>query len=267
MKKNFIFFDVDGTLLSSQYEVLPSTILALRAMEAKGIKYAIASGRNVEGILPIIKANNLTCSIIAGNGSIVLDEDGKKVFSAGMSKAEAQKIVKMVDTLNLDVVLNFYTNEGWTVLDDKHPVVIREEKLTSQKAKVKRLEDLEQNENCVFKINYVASGEVIEHLLTYLRMNFPDYAILRTSTNWLEINKIGMNKGVGARALLDYFGYDSKASIAFGDSYNDIELLKFVGLGIAMGNAFSDVQAVADYITEDNDNDGIFLALKRFEII
>ena len=77
----------------------------------------------------------------------------------------------------------------------------------------------------------------------------------------------GVSKALGISELVKNINKDIKDTIAFGDGRNDIEMLETVGLGIAMGNAVIEAKAVADYVTDRIENDGIEKALKKFELI
>ena len=74
-------------------------------------------------------------------------------------------------------------------------------------------------------------------------------------------------KDIGIQKILDYFNFNKEEAMAFGDGGNDISMLKYVGTGVAMGNAKDDVKAIADYITDSVQEDGIVSALKHFEIL
>ncbi|XJR89701.1 HAD hydrolase family protein [Elizabethkingia anophelis] len=75
------------------------------------------------------------------------------------------------------------------------------------------------------------------------------------------------SKQVGIEVFCKHYGIDVSQTMAFGDGGNDITMLKYVALGVAMGNANPEVKEIADYVTDDIDNDGILKALKHFEVI
>jgi len=76
-----------------------------------------------------------------------------------------------------------------------------------------------------------------------------------------------MSKEFGIRKLAEELGYDLKDVYAFGDALNDMEMIKVAGVGIAMGNAKEELKAIADYVTDDINNDGIMKALKHFKLL
>ena len=92
-----------------------------------------------------------------------------------------------------------------------------------------------------------------------------------TATRWcdvfVDINAEGVNKGAGVHSFADYLGIDISETMALGDGGNDIPMLRTAGIGIAMGNATDEVKIHADYVTDHIDNDGLYKALKHFELI
>ena len=83
----------------------------------------------------------------------------------------------------------------------------------------------------------------------------------------VEVTANNVNKATAINSILDEWKLDKNEIIAFGDSNNDLEMLDYVGVGVAMGNASDNVKTQSDYVTLDNDSDGIYYALKHFGII
>ena len=83
----------------------------------------------------------------------------------------------------------------------------------------------------------------------------------------VEVTANNVNKATAINSILDEWKLDKNEIIAFGDSNNDLEMLDYVGVGVAMGNASDNVKNQSDYVTLDNDSDGIYYALKHFGII
>ena len=92
-------------------------------------------------------------------------------------------------------------------------------------------------------------------------------SITRSLPFFLEFMPQNINKAYSLQKLLEHVGLDKSQLIACGDGYNDLPMIEFAGLGVAMGNAKPEVKAYADYVTDDIDNDGWAKALKHYEII
>ena len=84
---------------------------------------------------------------------------------------------------------------------------------------------------------------------------------------WYDVYAKDQTKATGIKHLIEYLNIDIKDTYGFGDGHNDKEMIEFCGTGIAMGNAIQKVKDASDYITDDIDNDGIYKALKHFNII
>ena len=110
----------------------------------------------------------------------------------------------------------------------------------------------------------VYGGKALEE---ELRQKLPNCKITRWCPFGFDvISKIG-GKVIGIQKMLEYYGIGQEEVIAFGDGENDMEMLQFAGIGVAMGNADEEVKAVADYVTADIDDEGIWKACKHFELI
>ena len=113
----------------------------------------------------------------------------------------------------------------------------------------------------------IATDDVISYLDIKLREEFKNFAIVRSQVIIVEVTANNVNKATAINSILDEWKLDKNEIIAFGDSNNDLEMLDYVGVGVAMGNASDNVKNQSDYVTLDNDSDGIYYALKHFGII
>ncbi|MNX99786.1 putative bifunctional phosphatase/peptidyl-prolyl cis-trans isomerase [compost metagenome] len=102
---------------------------------------------------------------------------------------------------------------------------------------------------------------------TFMNQVMPNSVASRWTPLFADVNPLGQSKQVGIDVFIDHFDIDINETMSFGDGGNDITMLKHTAYGIAMGNANPEVKAIADYITDDVDNDGIFNALAHFEVI
>ena len=93
---------------------------------------------------------------------------------------------------------------------------------------------------------------------TLLRKYFPELSIARSSDSLLEIMAGGINKAEAVKYLCDLRKIPLTSTIAFGDNYNDLEMLEGAGIGVAMGNAKDEVKAKADFVCQSVENDGIY---------
>ena len=106
-----------------------------------------------------------------------------------------------------------------------------------------------------------------EQEAAFMKAVMPNSVASRWTPLFADVNPMGQSKKVGIDVFCKYFGIDLAETLAFGDGGNDIEMLKHVNIGIAMGNANPEVKAIADYVTDEVDNDGIWNALKYFGVL
>jgi len=90
------------------------------------------------------------------------------------------------------------------------------------------------------------------------------FTVVRSAPFFLEILNKNSNKGNGVAMLADYLGIASTEVICVGDAGNDIHMLEYAGLSVAMGNAFDDIKAIADYVTHSNEDDGVAHVIEKF---
>ncbi|MCD7839333.1 MAG: Cof-type HAD-IIB family hydrolase [Erysipelotrichaceae bacterium] len=250
-----IFSDVDGTLLNSSHVVTPKTRETLQNLD---IPFVIVSARSPSGIYPILKDNHLTCAIIAYSGGLILDEDGQVLFHQGISKNEAKEIINFLEPF--DCSWCAYSLDEWIVKDKNDPRILNEENIVKAYATQGYIDDFKDDQvNKILCICNKLQTHIIEKAL---KEKFPQYSIVKSSDILIEIMQQGINKATAIERLCHIWNIDINDTLAFGDNYNDYEMLKTCGKGILMGNAPDDLKKEFDDITLDNDHDGIYEALK-----
>ena len=127
---------------------------------------------------------------------------------------------------------------------------------------------LDARENVLFEAPiYQMIGYMTRKETENLAPKIPNCKITRWYEDGIDIISKDGGKDHGIRKILEVHGFTREESIAFGDSDNDLEMLEFAGIGVAMGNAAESVKEVADYVTSHIDEDGIWNACKHFELI
>lgn len=261
-----VFSDIDGTLLTSEHVVSPLTRSAIHTLTDQGILFAISSARSPSGIRPIIEKNNFHCCTIAFSGALILDEDQNILYEKGMTLSNASAVIDVIEKKCPHVTWNIFTSEDWIVKDRADSHVIHEETVvetTSREGSLNSLPDTAMVDKilCMCDPEYMAQSE------TLLRKYFPELSIARSSDSLLEIMAGGINKAEAVKYLCDLRKIPLSSTVAFGDNYNDLEMLETVERGVLMGNAPSELQKRFSSVTKSNDQDGIFQALKEFGIL
>lgn len=255
-----VFSDVDGTLLNSNHQITPLTESAIKGLKEKDIPFVIVSARSPSGIYPITREYGLTCPIIAYSGGLILDEGGKVLFHKGIKKEKTAEIVDYIEKEGFDLTWCLYSLDQWIVKDRKDPRVVREEtivKAQSEEGDVSTIVDAEVN-----KILCICNPERILEIEEKLKAKFPECSIVKSSPILLEIMENGITKATAIQRLCRLWHIPVEDTMAFGDNYNDQEMLQTVGKGYLMGNAPEELKAKICLRTADNDHDGIYQVLK-----
>lgn len=258
------FFDIDGTLTSFTTHTVPqSTVDALNGLKAKGVKLFICSGRPPSQMDVVLDTIPVEFDGIVGlNGQYCLGTDGFKAKQP-LDTDDIETLTSWLDE-HEDIAANyseedfsyFYRTseimrEGWNRLGKSAPQVY--------------IEDPHERtpKHETFQISVYVTKDVEEQIVVLCR----NIRGVRWSPDFVDFIPGDGGKNRGMERFLEHFGWDASQSIAFGDGGNDEDMLRYAGLGVAMGNAVDETKAVADYVTGDADHDGILSALKHFEIL
>lgn len=266
MKYRIVFSDVDGTLLNSRHQMLPGTVRAIRTLQGKGIPFVIISGRSPSGIDPILRDNGLHCPMICYSGALMLDETGKTVFSKGFSRDTARNVIGYMEKRGLDCTWNLFSQDTWIVKDRKDPRVALEESIVRARA-VEGLPDRLPQDAAVGKILCMCRPEGILDVERELKTVFPGLCIARSSDTLLEIMRGGVCKSSAVREVCAMRQIPLETAVAFGDHYNDADMLETVGMPFLMGNAPEELKSRFPFVTDSNDEEGIDHALRRLGLI
>lgn len=251
------FFDVDGTLFSHTMKKFPeSTMQALRLLREKGILIFLSTGRSYMEAGHLPWEDIVFDGYVTLNGQVCTDNVGNILFGNPITGADKEYLVSVFQTkerpLSIVEANRIYLN----MVDE---AVERAQKFVSIPAP--EIREYEGADIYQF-IGYLTREEEAE----FLR-----YIPGCKATRWYEggVDIIPKNSGkmVGIKKMLEIHELEREEVIAFGDGDNDADMLEFAGIGVAMGNAVDITKEKADYVTDHIDEDGLWNALKHFEII
>jgi len=255
-----IFSDIDGTLLNADRELSAYTIETIRKLSKAEIPFILISSRMPAAMRHLqMKMNIEHLPLISYNGGLILI-DGKSVSS---TEIPIQILTELHDfNKNHDVHLSLFHNDEWYVPRDDFWTQREINNTKVQPAFQSNLDVLEkwQNENKgAHKIMAMGEEEKIDAIKQFLLQNFPDQLHLyRSKPTYLEIAPKAISKLTAVQYLLDnHFKLPLSQSMAFGDNYNDVEMIRGVGMGIAVGNAKPEVLEIAHMVTTPGKEDGV----------
>ena len=266
MPCRIIFCDADGTLLSSRHEVLPGTVLAAEALKARGIPFVIVSARSPRGIRPIQREYGLGGPIAAYSGALVFDTDGAVISSVSFPLQAALTVMRFLEAHPRKSVWNLFSGENWYVTDPSDPHIRAEEDIVKTFAERYAPGALPEGTG-IHKILVMCGKQDTAVIEEDLRNAFPRLNVCRSSDVLIEIMAGGAGKDTAVRTLCGRYGIPPEETAAFGDQFNDADMLRAVGTPIVMGNAPEAMKREFPFVTESNDSEGIYSALKKLGVI
>ncbi len=253
-----IFFDIDGTLVSFKTHKIPnSTIKALHLLKEKGIKLFIATARGKDG-LDILNQFDFD-GYITLNGQYCYDKDGTMLYEDNLCKEDLKNLIEYIE--ENDIPCGF-TEEETKYYNKRNHEVDELHKITKNDAHLPG----DYHQALVNKI-YQVQVFVNELQQVELMKKMPNSTAARWYPTFCDISPLGGSKKNGIIEVCKYYNIDVEETMAFGDGGNDIPMLLHVGISVGMGNANEEVKNIVDYVTSDVDSDGIYNALKHYNIL
>ena len=254
MDYKIIVLDLDGTLTNRDKIITSRTKEALMNAQEAGNVVVLASGRPTAGVEPLARELELSrfgSYILSYNGGMITNcKTGETVFSSLLPRESNKKIIGLAEEHRVDIL----TYEGEEIITNnvECPYAIAESNINHLDFKVPKFLMLDDGDYLVTVEPKVkaAMGR--------------DFSVYRSEPYFLEIMPKGIDKARSLARLLEVLGLDREQMIACGDGYNDLTMIKYAGLGVAMENAVLPVRQAADYITASNNHDGVGLVVEKF---
>lgn len=264
MQYKLIAVDIDGTLLNSKGIITEKTRSSIQRAVEKGVIFSICTGRAIQGVEGFNSLLNLDAPFITYNGAMIVMGKSKEIlFEQSLSPEAARSILSIGKEVGTTIIVwsnnKLYAYElNDRVLDYKgistvEPIIIENE------------EELIQSG--ITKILWYDEPEKLDHYQNILKDRLGDSVNYCTSKPiFLEFFDRKVSKAVAMEKIGEHFHIRREEMIAIGDGFNDLSMIEYAGLGVAMGNAPEAIKAKARYVTLSNDEDGIAHALDKFVI-
>lgn len=271
-----VALDLDGTLFDNSSRISERNLTAIRSITDKGIHVVISTGRPFEGIpFDQIKGTGINYAITANGSGIYEISTGKCLYENAMDEELVTPILNFLLTRDIHMDA-FIGGKGYTPVQCVEtaqkltvPSSIKNYIITTRTRLDNILQFIHENQLKVQKmtLNFypAADGTLIdrETVRKFLVSN-PSITTVCGGYNNLEFTRADANKGVGLRKLAEILGVNPDATMAIGDTENDLAIIEAAGIGVAMGNATDAVKAKADYVTTSNTEDGVEAAIEHF---
>ncbi len=240
--------DMDNTLLTAENGIPDVNRVTMRLFKEMGGRFTIATGRTIESAGRHLESLSLSAPAILYGGGVLYDfEHDIRIRNTLLSKAAARRAI-------FDVMARF-PSVGVEVMTDNGGIsIVRANEYTYRHTLYERLayrmaplEELETEWN---KVLFADEPETIKKVEQFLDpRRYPGVDFIATSSNYYEILPAGTTKGGALRELCTYMGIPLENTIAIGDYYNDVELMKTAGYSIAVRNAPTEVKLAANAVT------------------
>lgn len=265
---DLMVLDVDGTLTGSNRRISERTRDAIIQIQERGKTIAIASGRSIAGIRSVaaeISLEKFGGYVIAYNGTTVLNcKTGECIFNQTVPQDMIQPVYNAARELSLGIMVY---NDG-----DKELVVaggvtsyVREDAAACQ-VSIRETDDFFRAiHGPVNKIFVSGEPERMKEVERVLQERFGSQLnVFRSDPYYVELLPKYIDKGVAVDKLAKHLDIAKNKVMCVGDSNNDLPMLRYAGMGVAMGNASKEIQEQADYVTGTNDEDGIVTLIEKF---
>ena len=252
-----VFFDIDGTLLDQRTNrVPPRTVRAVAALRERGVRVVVATGRHPLELDGAGLDGMVFDGYAAANGQMCLDEN--RVLFAGFP-IEGEGLAALQRLYSQREMLVWFFEESQSYVNRP------DEQMAAMSAQVSGLvpEVRDFGNESLYQAVAFVRPEAEAHLAAQL----PGCRLQRWGAEGVDIIAADGGKVEGMRIFLERFGLNVSECMAFGDQHNDLDMLRFAGVGVAMGNATPEVKAAADYVTRAVDDGGIASALERFGVL
>ena len=259
MTYRMIALDLDGTLKNSQNEITPKTKEALLDCSKQGMVIVLASGRPTPGLrheAKELKLDEYHGVLLSFNGARVYDMKTKQViYEQVISHEMAKQVYDRAKAYGLACLT--YHEDGILTEDDQDAYVQIESRINDMPI-IHTDNWKEAFDHDVHKVLLTGEPTYLAKIEEEFKAPFVDQlSIYRSSPYFLEVMAKGIDKANSLGKLCEQLAIQPSMVMAFGDGFNDISMIEFAGLGVAMGNAQEPVKAAADLITLSNDDDGI----------
>lgn len=259
MDIKLLAIDVDGTLLTDEYKMTERTKSAIWKIRELGVKVILATGRGPKSCFQIMEELDLNDPIITHNGAVIFDPVTKHIsLEIGFQAEELIPVIQYSRQaeIHFDLCTAFEMyNEGAT----------REVKEIYKKFNVNPtfVEDSCLIEEQIVKFTLFGDEKKLDQAMVELLPQFPKWSFIRSGATFIDVIHPLATKGSALKHLIQEFGINPEHIVAFGNYFNDLEMIKLAGLGVAMANSPQQIMESADRVTTSNNEDGVALIVEE----
>jgi len=257
-----VAIDCDGTLLTDKKQLTEKTINIIKAASKK-VKIVIATARSFYRVEEYLRdmnlLNNNQYTICFNGGCIVNNGNEQEIESHTFLEENIKDLIQLSKVLETQILLYAYN----CLIVEEIPEKFKNNKKIN--FEITKMEQLESDKYKIYKIVFVDSPKrIIQMRKTLPKEIFDKFEVTSSVPEYIEFVPKGITKHKALENLCDMLGIKKSEVIAIGDAENDIKMIQYAGLGIAMGNADNIVKDIADDITTSNNEDGVAKAIEKY---
>lgn len=257
-----VAIDCDGTLLTDKKQLTERTINSIK-MASQKVKIVISTARSFYRVEEYLRnmnlLNNDQYTICFNGGSIVNNGNQQEIESHTFSKENIEELILLSRQLGTQILLYAYN----CLIVEEIPEKFKNNKKIN--FEIVKMEELEINKYNIYKVVFLDEPEKIVKMRKAVHKDILEqYEVTSSVPDYIEFVPKGITKYKALENLCSILGVEKSEVIAIGDAENDIEMIQFAGLGIAMGNADNIVKNIADDITDSNNEDGVAKAIEKY---
>lgn len=261
-----IAIDMDGTLLREDKSVSERTKNAIKLAKEKGVYVVIATGRPIDGVSRYLEELDMLGEndyVLSYNGGLVLKTKSREVVSkTALTGADLHYLHNLSKELGVNIHAFSEVHGLMTPKNSKYTEV--EANINGIKIAINDYSDIE-DDHSIIKVMMIDEPEVLQKAIDNLPKEvYEKYTVVRSAPFFLEFLNKKVNKGTGVELLAKHLNIKQEEIMTFGDAGNDLDMIVYAGMGVAMANAFDEVKEAANYITDSNENDGVAKAIEKF---
>ncbi len=257
MKIDFMFLDIDGTLVDSCGNISFYTKNVLKKCELFGIKIVLISGRSFPDLMRLMDELGINAILVSDNGSIIYDSKNDKFFKKlSISKSLVIKIFDICKKFKIDSIFNSISKRYRLFFD------LNKDEKESYDLEVSDFSSICENCDEIFQIVLLSFDKSrflsAVNELSGMNISINNLSIDKSVINLMDIDNINSSKGNAIDIIFKYFNSKNNSSICFGDGINDVSMFEKCKYKVAMKNGVSSLKRNASYITKfDNNENGV----------
>lgn len=267
MTIKLVAIDIDGTLLNSDRKITAKVKETLQKANAKGINIVLCTGRPLPGVQEQLKELDLFGEndyVITYNGALVQATKSKEIIS--------QHTLSYNDFLEIEMMSrkvgsHLHTIDDTTIYTANRDIsnfTVHEAFLVNMPLKYRTVEEMSPEIN-VIKMMMIDEPTILDKAIDNIPESFKEkFTTVKSTEFYYEILSKKASKGIALKELAHHLGISQKETMAIGDNENDLSMIDYAGIGVAMGNATETVKLAADVHTSSNDEDGVAAVIEKY---